>query len=198
VSLEVARAAAASSGDGVTGFDLAGLEATAPSLEPHVAAFELARDAGLGISVHAGEWGGATQVRAALRVEPNRIAHGGPAADDDDLMAELKRRGVTLDLCPTSNVQAGLVASMSDHPLKRLVGAGVPVTVSTDDRTVSATNLSRELALTMDPLGLARGDVVRLTRLALEAAFLQDDEMLRSRLLEALKEDTMDTRADAA
>lgn len=198
VSLEIARAAAESRGDGMVGFDLAGLEATAPSLEPHLPAFELARQSGLGISVHAGEWGGAAQVRAALEVEPDRIAHGGPAADDPELMADLARRGVTLDVCPTSNVQAGLVDAMADHPLARLFHAGVPVTVSTDDRTVSATSLSRELTLAMDPLGLERDDLVELTRQALRSAFLQDDEALRARLLQALNEGTQETQEGAA
>lgn len=183
VSLAVARAALAARADGVCGFDFAGLEATAPSVEPHLPAFELARDGGLGISVHAGEWGGAPQVRHALRADPDRIAHGGPAADDPGLVAELRARGVTLDLCPTSNTQAGLVRALADHPLPRLYHAGVTVTVSTDDRTVSATDLCRELALAMDPLGLSRDDLVELMRNAMAAAFLQDEEGVRDDLL---------------
>jgi hypothetical protein len=74
--------------------------------------------------LHAGEWGGAAQVRRALAVEPARIAHGAPAADDPALMAELRRRGTTLDLCPTSNTQAGIFPSYAAHPLPRLVRAG--------------------------------------------------------------------------
>lgn len=186
LSLDVARAAAARRADGVVGFDFAGLEATVPSIEPHLDAFDIARDGGLGITVHAGEWGGAAQVRGALRARPSRIAHGGPTADDEALMDELRSRGVTLDLCPTSNVQAGLTPTMAEHPLGRLYRAGVPVTVSTDDRTVSATNLRRELALAMDPFGLERADIIAITRHALEVAFLQDDEAARARLLSEL------------
>ena len=187
VSVAVAQAAAARRADGVVGFDLAGLEASAPLVEPHLAAFEIARAAGLGVSIHAGEWGGAAQVRTALLADPDRIAHGGPAADDPALMDELLERGITLDLCPTSNVQAGLVPTMADHPLPRLYQAGVPVTVSTDDRTVSATSLTRELALAMDPLGLARIDLLALTRRALEVAFLHDTEDARASLLSELE-----------
>jgi adenosine deaminase len=186
LSIDVARAAADRRVDGVVGFDFAGLEATVPSIEPHLPAFDIAREAGLGITVHAGEWGGAAQVRGALRAQPSRIAHGGPTADDETLMAELRSRDVTLDLCPTSNVQAGLTTTMAQHPLGRLYRAGVPVTVSTDDRTVSATTLSRELALAMDPFGLERADIVAITRHALEVAFLQDDEATRARLLTEL------------
>ena len=85
-SVDVARAAVAARDLGVVGFDLAGLEATAPDMTPHLPAFGLARDGGLAITIHAGEWGGAAQVRAALAVRPDRIAHGGPAADDPALM----------------------------------------------------------------------------------------------------------------
>jgi adenosine deaminase len=183
-SVEVARAAVAAreAGLGMVGLDLAGLEATAPSLTPHLSAFQVARDGGLGISVHAGEWGGAPMVRAALAADPDRIAHGGPAIDDPALVAELIARGVTLDLCPTSNVQAALVERIEDHPLPRLARAGVAVTLSTDDRTVSETTLVREVGLALGPLGMTRREVVALQRTALDAAFLHHEEDLRARL----------------
>ncbi len=101
---EVARAAVEALPDGLTGFDLAGLEHLAPDPRRFAAAFEIARQGGLGITCHAGEWGGAAQVRAALAIDPWRIAHGAPAADDATLMADLRARDVTLDLCPTSNL----------------------------------------------------------------------------------------------
>jgi adenosine deaminase len=75
-----------------------------------------------------------------------RIAHGATTADDPALLVEVRARDVTLDLCPTSNVQAGVVASLADHPLARLHRAGVSVSLSTDDRTVSSTDLSTEMA----------------------------------------------------
>src|SRR3989304_1731799 len=82
-------------GDGLTGFALAGGEAAFPDPRLHAEAFALARAAGLGITIHAGEWGGAAQVRRALALEPARIAHGAPAVDDPALMAELRARGIT-------------------------------------------------------------------------------------------------------
>jgi adenosine deaminase len=185
-SMAVARAAADAASDGVVGFDLAGLEATAPDLAPHLPAFRYARHAGLGISVHAGEWGGAAQVRAALAADPDRIAHGGPAADDPELMLLLIERDIALDLCPTSNVQAGLVSDPAEHPLPRLLRAGVPVTLSTDDRTVSATDLVEEGQIALGPLGLTRRELVGLQRRALRVAFLHHDETLRARLLAEL------------
>jgi len=185
-SMELARHAADALADGMVGFDLAGLEATAPDITPHLPAFRRARDAGLGISIHAGEWGGAAQVWAALAADPDRIAHGGPAADDPALTAELIARGITLDLCPTSNVQAALVPHVEDHPLPRLLRAGVPVTLSTDDRTVSHTTLVDEALLALGPLGLTRREIVGLQRQALRAAFLHHDEALRGRLTAGL------------
>ncbi len=183
LSVDVAREAARFLGDGLTGFDLAGREAAFPDPLLHEEAFELARAAGLGITVHAGEWGGAAQVRRALAVEPARIAHGAPAAGDPALMTELRQRGVTLDLCPTSNTQAGIFPSYAAHPLPRLVRAGVPATLSTDDRTVSALTLTGEYARARAALGLSMAELWRLDRHALEVAFLHDDEALRSRLL---------------
>ncbi|MBX3031795.1 MAG: adenosine deaminase [Chloroflexi bacterium] len=179
----MARTAADFLGDGLTGFDCAGREAEAPDPTRFAAAFAIARDAGLGITVHAGEWGGAAQVWRALDIEPTRIAHGAPAADDPALMAQLRTRGVTLDLCPTSNVQASIVGSLAAHPLARLHRAGVPVTLSTDDRTVSDLTLTREYEHAVEPIGLSPAELWAMDRHALEVAFLQHDEQLRADLL---------------
>ncbi len=120
----------------------------------HAAAFEAARAGGLRITVHAGEWGGAFQVRRALELEPERIAHGPGAVDDPELCAELIARRVTLDLCPTSNWQAGIVPSVAEHPLARLERVGVSVTLSTDDTTVSDITLSEEYLNAVETIGL--------------------------------------------
>jgi len=178
----VARAAAAAAGEGVVGFDLAGPEAAFPDPLPHGRAFAIARAGGLGITVHAGEWDGPAQVRRALVLEPQRIAHGAPAIDDPALLTELARRGITLDLCPTSNWQAGLVPRLADHPLPRLLRAGVPVTLSTDDRTVSDLTLTREYERALDPLGLSLPELWAMDRHAVEVAFLGSEPLVRERL----------------
>jgi adenosine deaminase len=178
----VARAAVGAAPDGLTGFDLAGPEASHPDPLSQRRAFEIARAGGLGITVHAGEWGGAAQVRRALALDPARVAHGAPAADDPALMAELRARGITLDLCPSSNWQAGLVPTLGAHPLPRLARAGVPVTLSTDDRTVSDLTLPREYGRAHALLGLSVEELWALDRHALEVAFLHDDEGLRDAL----------------
>ena len=139
--------------DGLVAVDLAGQEARFPDPELHRAAIDRARAIGLHVTLHAGEWGGAAQVRRALAVDPERIAHGPLAIDDPSLVAELVRRGTWLDLCPTSNTQASIVPTFASHPLRRLAQAGVRVTLNTDDLTVSDITLSEEYARTVEQLG---------------------------------------------
>jgi adenosine deaminase len=183
----VARAAVGFIDAGLTGFDLAGVERNAPDPRRFAAAFEVARQGGLGITCHAGEWGGAAQVRAALSVEPWRIAHGAPAIDDEDLLVELRSRGITLDLCPSSNLQAGIGSLDASAPLPRLIRAGVFVTISTDDRTVSDLTLVRELARAVRQLGVTPTELVGTVRQAHAAAFLHRDEGLREQLRRAFE-----------
>ena len=182
----MAQVAAGFLADGLTGFDCAGREAEAPDPTRFERAFAIAREAGLGITCHAGEWGGAPQVWRALELDPARIAHGTPAIADPTLIVELRARGVTLDLCPTSNVQAAIVPSLAAHPLARLHRAGVPVTLSTDDRTVSDLDLPMEYANALDPIGLTLEELLAVARRAFEVAFLADDEPLRARLVAEL------------
>jgi adenosine deaminase len=183
VARAVVREAAELVAEGVTGFDCAGAEAEVPDPLVFESAYRDARDAGLGLTCHAGEWGGAAQVARALRLGVTRIAHGAVAIDDPNLVAELRARAVTLDLCPTSNVQAGLFPSLAAHPLARLLRAGVPVTLSTDDRTVSDLTLVREYEHAVDTLGLELPELWAMDRHALEVAFLQHDEAIRASLM---------------
>lgn len=140
--------AAAAFGPPVVGFDLAGPEAEYPA-PPHAAAFRAAEEGGLALTAHAGEVAGPEHVREALAFGVRRIAHGVTAADEPELLATLRAEDVTLDLCPTSNVQAGVVDSLESHPLARLHRAGISVTISTDDLTVTGTRLSEEYARVM-------------------------------------------------
>ena len=163
---------------GLTGFDLAGPEEAFPDPLLHRPAFDAARDAGLRITVHAGEWGGAAQVRRALELSPDRIAHGPGAIDDPALCADLRDRRVNLDLCPTSNVQAGVLPSVEAHPLARLHRAGVPVTLSTDDATVSDISLSEEYRRAVERIGLTIPELWAIDRHALEVAFADEETLV--------------------
>jgi len=173
----LAEAAARFRDRGLTGFDLAGPEAAFPDPLVHAMAFEAARAGGLRITIHAGEWGGAAQVRRALAVDPERIAHGPGAIDDPVLCAELITRGLTLDLCPTSNWQVGIVPSLAAHPLARLHRAGVPVTLNTDDTTVSDISLSEEYARAVERIGLTVDELWAIDRHALDVAFADQDAL---------------------
>jgi adenosine deaminase len=159
-NVELARIAG-EFGHPVVGFDLAGPEAAYPAA-PHALAFVTARDAGLAITAHAGEVADARRVRESLDFGVRRVAHGVTAAEDPDLLALLRGRGVTLDLCPTSNVQAGIVPSLADHPLARLHRAGVSVTLSTDDRTVTGVTLSQEMERCMSAMSLTPDELAEI------------------------------------
>lgn len=176
-NLRLAETAARFVDQDLTGWDLAGPEAAFPDPLTHAAAFEAARAGGLRITLHAGEWGGAAQVRRALALAPDRIAHGPGAVDDPELCRELIARGVTLDLCPTSNAQAGIVPSVAAHPLARLHRAGVPVTLSTDDTTVSDITLSEEYVRAVEQIGLTLPELWAINRAALDVAFADETDL---------------------
>lgn len=173
-NVELAEAAARFIDQGLTGWDLAGPEAAYPDPLDHARAFEAARANGLLSTIHAGEWGGAEQVRRSLVVEPLRIAHGPGAIEDPGLCDELRARGIPLDLCPTSNWQAGIVGSVAAHPLARLYRRGVPVTLNTDDTTVSDIKLSEEYVNAVEQIGLTLPELWAIDRRALDVAFADD------------------------
>ena len=129
---------------GVVGVGLGGLEAEYPP-EPYEAVFKHAKTLGLGSVPHAGEVAGAASVRGALEsLEADRLRHGIRAEEDPGLVRELVARGTVLDVCPLSNLRTGAVASLHDHPLPRLVAAGVLCSISTDDPAMFDTDLSRD------------------------------------------------------
>jgi adenosine deaminase len=176
-NVRLAEVAARFRDRGLTGFDLAGREERYPDAAAHRRAFEAARTGGLRITLHAGEWGGADQVRRALALDPERIAHGPGSIDDPGLVAELRARGVVLDLTPTSNWQAGIVPSVAEHPLARLHRAGVRVTLSTDDPTVSDVRLTDEYENAVRRIGLTPAELWTIDRLALDVAFADPDDL---------------------
>lgn len=128
----------------VAGLDLAGDEALFTG-RPHRTAFELAHSAGLPCTVHAGEAAGPHSVWEAIDVlGAHRIGHGVRCTSDPALLNRLRNEKIALEMCPTSNVQTGAVPSLTSHPATSLLADGLPVTISTDTRTTSATTLDRE------------------------------------------------------
>jgi adenosine deaminase len=173
-NVELAETAARFIDQGLTAWDLAGPEQAFPDPLTHARSFEAARANGLRMTIHASEWGGAPQVRRALVVDPERIAHGLGAIEDEDLCAELRARGITLDLAPHSNWQAGIVPSVADHPLKPLYHRGVPVTLNTDDLTVSDLTLSEEYIAAVEEMEMTLPELWAIDRHALDVAFADE------------------------
>jgi aminodeoxyfutalosine deaminase len=141
---ETVRWAARYRDRGVLGVGLGGLEAEYPP-EPYAAVFERARGEGLASVPHAGEVAGPASVRGALdALGAERIRHGIRSVEDASLVDELRDRELVLDVCPISNLRTGAVGWLSEHPLRRLVTAGVQCSVSTDDPAMFDTDLTRD------------------------------------------------------
>jgi len=168
-NVELARAAGQFAGRGVAGFDLAGDEIRYPAA-PHRRAFEAARAAGLRLTCHAGEAGEPANVEEALNLGVERIAHGVIGARDARIVELIRIEGVVLDMCPTANWKCKAVQTVAEHPLPRLVRAGVRCTISTDSRTVAQTTLSRELQL-MSDAGMTDDELRRCNNVAYESRF---------------------------
>ncbi len=173
----------ASIGAPVVAFDLAGPEAEFPA-PPHAAAFVAAGEEGLALTAHAGEVAGPERISEVLAFGVQRIAHGVTVIEDPELVARVRDQDVTLDMCPTSNVQAGIVGSIAEHPLARLHRAGVSVTLSTDELTVSGTRLSDEYARAAAEMNLAPGEMAEIAVNGFRRAF-SAPTILRPLLAEA-------------
>lgn len=161
---------------GVVGVDLAGDEENYPPAL-FSRALAAAREAGLGVTAHAGEFAGPSSIWTAIyQLGATRIGHGIRAVEDPALLDHLRDHGITLELCPTSNLRLGLVPSPSAHPLRRLVEHGVAVTINSDDPMLLDTDISRELALAAQVLGGGDGALPRFMAAAARAAFLPEGE----------------------
>jgi adenosine deaminase len=156
-----------------------------PRVAEFARAFDTVRDAGLGLTIHAGELSGAFSVRDALdHVRPSRISHGVRAIEDEDLVKRLADEGVVLEVCPGSNISLKVFSDFASHPLRPLYKAGVRVTLNSDDPPFFHTSLAQEYDIACHVMGFEDGEIDRMTKTAIEAAFV--DEPTRERLLAAL------------
>ena len=173
---QVAWLAASNMDRGIVGMDLAGNEADF-SAKPFAPIFAEARQAGLHITIHAGEWAGAENVREAIQqVSAERIGHGVRVMEDEEAVDLARSRGTIFEVCPTSNYQSGVVPNLSDHPLSRMLQAGLNVTINTDDPSVSRIDLSHEYKLVCEDLGVPINVLKQNILVAARASFLPDDE----------------------
>ncbi len=168
----------------VTGFGMAGDERFG-DLEDYVRAFEIAREAGLGITVHAGELAGWESVAAALdHIKPSRIGHGVRAIENPDLVKRIADEEVVLEVCPVSNIELKLFAGFDNHPLPALRAAGCKVTLNSDDPPYFWTSLKREYDVAAAHFDMDDKALTALTRTAIEAAYV--DRKTRAALLARL------------
>ncbi|TCP60256.1 adenosine deaminase [Rhodovulum bhavnagarense] len=182
---DAALCAAETAGDFIVGFGMAGDERRGVVAD-FAYAFDMAREAGLGLTAHAGEWEGPTSVRAVLDdLRVDRIGHGVRAAEDPALVERLAQTGVVLEICPGSNIALGVYPRWSDHPIARLRAAGVKVTVSTDDPPFFHTTMTQEYDRLAQTFGWGEDDFAALNRVAAEAAFC--DTATRAALLKRLE-----------
>ena len=182
---QTARCAAETAGQFVTGFGLAGDEKICKPKD-FAWSFDMAREAGLRLTAHAGEWGGPQSVRDAikdLRVE--RIGHGARAIEDMALVEEIAETGIVLELCPGSNVALGIFPTFRKHPIGEMYNRGVKVTISTDDPPFFHTTMAREYDMLHQAFDWDEGVFAKIARTSLDAAFCDADT--KARILKMLE-----------
>lgn len=169
-NMETVEVAEALHGKGVVAVDLAGAEALFPTYTFHEE-FAAVRAAGIPLIVHAGEAAGAQSVREAIEAGAVRIGHGVRALEDPSVVQQLVERQITLELCPTSNLNTGIFTSYKEYPLRRLMEAGVRVSINTDNMTVSNTTLRREWDHMIRAFRLTDEEIAKIVSDTQKAAF---------------------------
>ena len=184
---QVAWLAAEHISDGMVGMDLAGNEAEFSAM-PFAGLFREAREAGLHITIHAGEWGPAKNVRDAIEdLSAERIGHGVRVMEDKAVVDLACERDVTFEVCVTSNYQSGVVKSLDEHPLPQMINAGLKVTVNTDDPSVSRITLAHEYQRIGKELKVPLNTLKKCVINAAQSAFLP--EMEKAELVTGLKQE---------
>jgi adenosine deaminase len=176
LAAQVARLAVERRDSGIVGLDLAGDENGHPSA-PFEPIFREAREGGLSLTLHAGEWGGVENVAEAINLfNAGRIGHGVRVMNDPMVVDLARERGTTFEVCITSNYQSGVVASVRQHPILPMLGSGLNATIHTDDPGISQITLGGEYQLVCEQLGLSLSSLRERVLAAARAAFLPENE----------------------
>ena len=184
-NLETAALAAEYLGKGVVGCDLAGTEGIVP-LTNYRPFTDACHKNNVPLTMHGGEGAGAQSVREILPLYPARIGHGHHIWDDPALCEEALKRGITFEICPTSNVQCRTQPSYEAHPAKKMFDYGLRVTINNDNMVLAATNLEEEYDHCINEMGFTREQIVQMNIYAAEAAFLLPEEK-RKAIIDTLK-----------
>jgi adenosine deaminase/aminodeoxyfutalosine deaminase len=163
LAMQVVEFAAGQRENGVISIGIGGDEVAGPA-RWFEEVYRVARERGLRLTAHAGETAGPESIWAALAIGAERIGHGIRAIDDPLLVAHLRDRQIPLEVCITSNVMTGAVASLEAHPVRRLFDAGVPITLNTDDPGIFRTTLTREFEIARNHFGFSEAELETVRR----------------------------------
>lgn len=184
-NLETVRLAKDYLGKGVVSVDIAGAEALFPT-ENFADLFALARELEIPYTIHAGEADGPKSVWKALEFGTKRLGHGVRSLEDPELVEKIVSEGITLELCPTSNIHTCMFPSIEEYPLRKLMEAGIKVTINTDNMTVSNINLAKEFGKLIAAFDLTDEEIKGFARNSVNACFA--DEETKKVLLEKIDE----------
>ena len=174
MNLEMLRVAKEFLGKGVCALDLAGDESAFPT-ELFRPLFKEAFEYGMPFTIHSGECGSVENVREAIELGAKRMGHGIALAKDKELQKVCAEKRIGIEMCPTSNVQTKAIDDLENYPLKEFMNQGIPVSIHTDNRTVSGTTLADEFELAKCELGLSDEELCQCTRNAIETAFASEE-----------------------
>lgn len=165
---------------GVAAIDLAGAEGLFPTSD-YKDVFELAAKMGIPFTIHAGEADDFTSVETAVEFGAVRIGHGVRSVESEDLLKKLSAKGIALELCPTSNLNTNIYKDISEYPIRKLMDAGITVTINTDNMRVSNTNIKKELQILADAFNFDENDIRKFEADAIKCSFA--DSELKSRFM---------------
>ncbi|MCD8035979.1 MAG: adenosine deaminase [Clostridiales bacterium] len=174
-NLETIRATKRYLGKGVVAADLAGAEGIVP-LRNFGYVFDLARELNVPFTCHAGDSDGPQTAWDALAFGTKRIGHGHRVYDDKELIKKCIEDNVTLEICPTSNIQCQSQPSYAEHPAKKLLDMGVRVTINTDNMVLSDINLDKEYDHCLNDMGFEYNDLIKMNINSVEAAFMPEEK----------------------
>lgn len=185
-NMETIRLARKYFGKGVVAVDLAGAEAVFPTAD-YEAEFDLVKELGLPYTIHAGEAAGPESVKDAIRFGAMRLGHGVRSVEDPELVKTIAEKKIPLEICVTSNLITKIHDSIEHYPLRRLMDAGVVITLNSDDPTVCGTDIRKEWQQNVRAFELSKEECKALLLNAANAAFCDDET--KEKLVKKIEQD---------